>query len=131
MYQVHAWFGLSESTFESEDSVLQPILGDLQALLDASATFNVRADVAPLNGVYFLTVTALVNHRSSAEEEIEGLVRFITQRLPGSWGLLYERDDETTAPPGPNAYRVRVVARGRVQERADPFLSPCQPTIED
>jgi hypothetical protein len=130
MYEVHAWFGLRESTFESETSVLQPILADLQAFLDGSATFNVRADLSALNGEYFLTVTALVNHRSSAVRQVEDLVRFITERLPGSWGLIYERDDEATEPPGPNAYRVRVLARGRIEEHADPFLSPCQPMIE-
>jgi hypothetical protein len=33
-------------------------------------------------------------------------------------------------PPGPNAFRVRVVARGTVTEQPDPFLSPCIPAIE-
>ncbi|HXT38297.1 MAG TPA: Imm7 family immunity protein [Chloroflexota bacterium] len=56
---------------------------------------------------------------------------FLYERLPGSWGLLYERDDETTAPPGPNAFRVRLLARGQIKEGTDPFLSPCRPTIED
>lgn len=46
-------------------------------------------------------------------------------------GLIYERDDETTEPPGQNAYRVTVVARGRLSVRDDPFLSPNVPVIED
>ncbi|HEY4867755.1 MAG TPA: Imm7 family immunity protein, partial [Candidatus Dormibacteraeota bacterium] len=45
--------------------------------------------------------------------------------------LLYERDDEMPVPPGPNAFRVRVLARGRIELRLDPFLSPNIPTIED
>lgn len=85
----------------------------------------------PLNGSYFLNITALVNHRGGRTEQIERLISFIRERLPGSYGLLYEWDDETNSPPGRNAFRVRRVARGQVEERTDPFLSPRQPTIED
>ena len=42
-------------------------------------------------------------------------------------GMVNEMPD----PPGPNAFRVRVLARGRIVERSDPFLSPCNPVIED
>jgi hypothetical protein len=78
-----------------------------------------------------LTVTANVNRRRAEAEYIEELLQFISEQLPGSWGLLHERDDETTGVPGPNAFRVRVLARGRVTEQTDPFLSPCRPMIED
>ncbi|WP_084506113.1 Imm7 family immunity protein [Amycolatopsis sp. ATCC 39116] len=37
-------------------------------------------------------------------------LRFVSRRLPGSYGLLYERDDEIRIPPGPNAFRVTVLA---------------------
>ncbi|MFF7367924.1 Imm7 family immunity protein [Streptomyces tricolor] len=34
-------------------------------------------------------------------------------------------------PHADNAFRVRVMRRGVVEERLDPFLSPCNPVIED
>ncbi|MGH3852033.1 MAG: Imm7 family immunity protein [Pseudonocardiaceae bacterium] len=55
----------------------------------------------------------------------------LSAQLPGSWGILYERSDDMPNPPDPTEFRVRVLARGQVSERKDPFLSPCRPTIED
>lgn len=52
--------------------------------------------------------------------EIDDLLRFVSRRPPGSYGLLYERDDEMRIPPGPNAFRVTVLAR-----------ETCVPVIED
>lgn len=131
MYEFHGWLGLAESTEESEISRLQPIIDELRTLLAGFVWPNVKVALLLLNGTYFLTITANVNRRRSEAAQIEKVIHFISERLPGSWGLLYERDDETTAPPGPNAFRVRTVARGRVEEHTDPFLSPCRPTIED
>jgi len=55
----------------------------------------------------------------------------VNAELPASYGLLYERDDEARDWPGPNAFKVTVIARGTAAERFDPFLSPCNPVIED
>ena len=62
---------------------------------------------------------------------MELLLSTVAERLPGSWGIVYQRDDEMPQPIGPNRYRVRVTTRGRLQEHADPFLSPIKPVIED
>ena len=131
MYEVHGWFGLAESPAEVDTGGLGPILEELARLLAGLAEPNIVAELRYLNGLPFANISGYRNRPRSDAASIEDLLRFISGRLPGSWGLLYERDDEATAAPGPNAYRVRVVARGRVTERADPFLSPCRPTIED
>lgn len=131
MYEVHGWFGLAESPAEVDTGGLGSILRELAQLLEELADPNMVAELRYLNGLPFVTLTGYRNRPRSDAASVEDLLRFISGRLPGSWGLLYERDDEATAVPGPNAYRVRFVARGRVAERADPFLSPCRPTIED
>jgi hypothetical protein len=64
-------------------------------------------------------------------DRLELFLAIIGRRLPGSFGLIYERDDEMPDPPGTNAFRVRVMARGKLTERQDPFLSPVNPVIED
>jgi hypothetical protein len=80
---------------------------------------------------WFVRADGLVNRRRDEAEELDALVAFIARRFPGAWGLLYERADDLPSPPGPGAFRVRVLARGEVTERLDPFLSPVRPLIED
>jgi len=110
MHEFHAWIGLSESTEESDLGGLQDAVVELQ---------------------YFVTAEGMVNRRREEGERLDLFLAIIARKLPGSWGLIYERDDEMPDPPGPNAFRVRVLARGRIVERPDPFLSPCNPVIED
>lgn len=71
------------------------------------------------------------NRRREEAIWIDDLLDLVGQRPPGSWGLLYERDDEMSVPPGPNTFRVTVFAHGRTAKRLDPFLSPCIPIKED
>jgi Immunity protein 7 len=79
-----------------------------------------------------LSICGTVNHRRREEGgRLDLFLAIIARKFPGSWGLIYERDDEMPEPPGPNAFRVRVLARGTIAEHLDPFLSPCNPVIED
>jgi Immunity protein 7 len=131
MHEFHAWVGLSESTEESDLGGLQDIVDELQELVADSDWHDAVFELRNLNGQYFFTASGMVNRRRVEGERLEEFLDIITRRLPGSWGLVYERDDEMPDPPGPNAFRVRVLARGKIVERADPFLSPCNPVIED
>lgn len=56
------------------------------------------------------------------------LFRWVAAELPDSYGLLYAHDDEAEGQD--NEFRVWRLARGRFEERADPFLSPHTPTVE-
>jgi Immunity protein 7 len=131
MHEFHAWVGLSESAEENDLGGLQGIVGELQELVADSDWHDAAFELRVLNGQYFLTADGMVNRRRAEGERLEEFLDIIARRLPGSWGLVYERDDEMPDPPGPNAFRVRVLARGKIVERADPFLSPCNPVIED
>ncbi|WP_328614628.1 immunity 7 family protein [Amycolatopsis sp. NBC_00355] len=75
--------------------------------------------------------TEAPNRPAALGTDLTGLLDFVARRFPGSWGLLYERSDDLERPPGPGAFRVRVMARGRLVTRLDPFLSPVNPVIED
>jgi len=131
MHEFHAWIGLSESTEESDRGGLQDAVGELQELAADSKWHDAVFEVRNLNGQYFVTAEGMVNRRREEGERLDLFLAIIARKLPGSWGLIYERDDEMPDPPGPNAFRVRVLARGRIVERPDPFLSPCNPVIED
>jgi hypothetical protein len=58
------------------------------------------------------------------------LLRFIGEQAPGAYGVLFVRDDDDDERHL-DEFRVWRLARGKVQEFCDPFLSPCVPTIED
>jgi len=131
MHEFHAWIGLAESTEESDRGGLQEAVGELKELAADSKWHDAVFEVRNLNGQYFVTADGMVNRRREEGERLDLFLAVIARRLPGSWGLIYERDDEMPDPPGPNAFRVRVMARGMVVERPDPFLSPVHPAIED
>lgn len=131
MYEIHGWFGLAESTEETDRGSLDRIVERIRQDVAGHTWPSLAISLDALNGQYVLTISANPNRRRDEVEFVHELVEFIRANLPGSWGILYERDDETEQPPGPNAYKVTVLARGRLAEHADPFLSPVNPTIED
>lgn len=131
MHQFHAWIGLAETTYEDDPPKLAAALEVLREIVARDSWHDARFEIFNLNGQDFLTATGFVNRRRNEGDQLDLLVSETARLLPGSWGLVYERDDEMPVPPGPNAFRVRVIARGRVEERLDPFLSPNIPVIED
>lgn len=82
------------------------------------------------NGMHSFTVTGLRNHR---KEEVIDLFRWLAENGPGSYGLLHVCDDEDgeRGADYANGFRVWRLARGRLTEHTDPFLSPRIPTVED
>lgn len=131
MHEFHAWIGLSNSTEEDDLQVMSPILDELRELASESQWHDAVFDVLSLNGQHFLVANGYVNRRRDEGERLDLFLSIVARKLPGSWGVIYERDDEMPVPPGPNAFRVRVLARGKIAEHLDPFLSPCRPIIED
>lgn len=83
------------------------------------------------NDLTVVSVHGLTNHRGDRVERLLRLFTIVAEQTPGSYGLLYVRDDED--PRGlefENSFRVWRLARGELTELSDPFLSPCIPTIE-
>ncbi|MET8974164.1 immunity 7 family protein [Streptomyces sp. NPDC004539] len=131
MYEFHGWFGIAESPEEADTGTLEEGVAELREAIGRIDWATGEAVLKIHNGEYFVRTDGLMNRRRDEAVELDDLIRFIARRFPGSWGLLYERSADLTEPPGPGAFRVRVMARGEVQDRLDPFLSPCNPVIED
>lgn len=131
MYEFHGWFGIAESPEEADAGTLAEGLVELREAVERIDWATGEVTLKVHNGEYFVRADGLVNRRRDEAGELDALMRFIARRFPGSWGLLYERSDDMDHPPGPGAFRVRVMARGDLQDRLDPFLSPCRPVIED
>ncbi len=131
MYEAHAWCGLAETPEDVDDGGLMAAIAEIEARLTALSSPAMSVELRRLNGQWFLTATCCANRRRGEAAALDDLLAFVATRLPGSWGLAYDRDDEMPEPYGPNRFRVRVVARGSVVEADDPFLSPARPVIED
>ena len=131
MYEFHGWLGLAESTEEADCGNLEAAISELRDRVQALGWQTANAEVLLLNGQFFLRLTGLVNRRRDEARNVAELLTFVSNRLPGSWGMVYERSDDMPTPPGPGAFRVLVLSRGVVREHLDPFLSPVNPNIED
>ena len=134
MYEAHLWLKLSENTYEDDFAVLKEQVAGLTELVREQQALDLptmRVELFPLNGTYYLSADVDANRRRHEAEWIADLIARVNSDLPGSRGLLYERDDETGDWQGQNAFKVTVIARGAALERFDPFLSPCNPVIED
>lgn len=131
MYEFHAWVGLSDSTDEDDRERVGVVVERMRNLIRGSSWPDATFRIDSMNGQFFLVADGLLNRYRDEGRMLDQLLLIVVEDLPGSWGIVYERDDEMPVPPGPNAYRVRVLSRGRMEVRLDPFLSPCIPTIED
>ncbi|RSM46041.1 hypothetical protein DMA12_12205 [Amycolatopsis balhimycina DSM 5908] len=131
MYEFHGWFGLAETPEEIEEEKFDGLLAELRVKISGIDWSSGEAELKVFNGLHFLLVNGVPNRRRDEERELTELLEYVARRFPGSWGMLYERSDDMDTPPGPGAFRVRVMARGELHERLDPFLSPVRPVIED
>jgi len=75
---------------------------------------NIKVELFVLNGQYMVTIAGYVNRPTVDAAAINDLVNLVEVKLPGSWGLLHERDADIVEGSGFNSYRVTKIARGHV-----------------
>jgi hypothetical protein len=131
MYEFHGWCALRDSTYESDEVRLSQAVSRVQDFIAQLDWSNGFCFLQPFNGEHFVHLGGFQNRPRKEAEDIRSLLELIAREAPGSYGLLYAWDDENHEPPGGTGWRVWILARGKVAERFDPFLSPTQPVIED
>jgi Immunity protein 7 len=131
MFEYHGWVTISDTPGDGDELRLQQAVDLVQRTLAALAGGYGLADLRWENGRPMLHVAGSPNHAGRHREELGELMASVGRVAPGSYGLLYFHDDEDPDPERRNAFRVLRLARGRVSEHPDPFLSPVVPTIED
>ena len=128
MYEFHGWINieageLDEVSWQETQAAIAALTERLQeAQEEIRGWFEVRETD---NGQIVVVAHGLRNHRQDGPRE---LFRWIGERYPWSYGLLYVWDDED--PERHNDFFVYRLARGVLTEHADPFLSPAVPTVE-
>lgn len=131
MYEFHGWVSIRETPSVVDEERLDEIIDSIKLFIKNLnwATGGIL-DVQAVNGEYHLSVSGFTNHKGKDAEDVLKLYRFIAQKAPGSYGILYTRDDED--PSGnDNRFQVLVLARGSLVEHEDPFLSPFVTVVED
>lgn len=132
MYEFHGWCCLYDTTGWDDDKAhLAQGIKRVSELINGFQWFNGFCALKSFNGIHFVHLGGFQNRPLGTDADLNALVLLITQTLPGSYGLLYWRDDENSASPGPDQWHVTVIARGEAKERFDPFLSPSIPVTTD
>jgi hypothetical protein len=128
MFQFHGWAVIESDVYASNDEADQTAAGLIESeLTRLGIGYQGGGHVNKgLNGLNSVTVSGMFNHYSASVEEF---FRFIGATAVGSYGILFLQNDEDKEYG--NEWRVARMVRGRVSLEADPFLSPCIPTIED
>jgi hypothetical protein len=133
LYEFHGWFHLSEYDDDADEDSNRLFWRkrELVELLSRLEWAAGKSDVVTLNSAGFLRLHGAFASPAGQIADVDAILDCVSRQLPGSYGLLYERFDQDNAPtpPGRDAFRVRVMARGVVQVRLDPFLSPLEPDV--
>ncbi len=85
-----------------------------------------RVEIIGVGGSYILRLTVVQNRDRGDLDRCQELIEDLAATAPGSYGVLYVRDDEHSGE-----MRRLVVRRGHATLVADDVLSPLVPTIED
>jgi len=122
---------LAESPSEVDAGGLSTKVEQVRATMRALTWASAFAELRVLNGRVMLLVHGYLNRRRAEAGEVVDLIKAVSALLPGSYGLLYELDEEVETEDGRAAFSVTVIKRGGCFGASDPFLSPTIPTIED
>lgn len=128
MFEFHGWACIRHHAHDTDLALQDACVRECEARLEG-LDIDHLARIQRYNGVDSLVISGRHNHRQSYVIE---LFQWIADHAPGSYGLLYVHDDED-ARGGSHSLEFRVwrLARGALEARPDPFLSPVTPTLED
>ena len=129
MFEFHGWINIwagdpDETTHADVEAAIAAIrVRAREAEAAIGCWFEVRVTY---NGQTVLAAHGLRNH---AQDEPRAVFRWIGERYPMSYGLLYVRNEWDV--PRSNAFVVYRLAYGVITEFPDSLLSPCVPTVDD
>jgi hypothetical protein len=128
LYTAYGWFDLSITPDDDLDELDQRVAA-LRAELEGHKWLGQFVSLHLVASGHVLGITAGANHGGAMAPEIEALIQRVAAEFPESHGLLFEMDDDLD-PPADNEYRLRVMVRGAITDRPDPFFSPLMPTVD-
>lgn len=126
MLEFHGWITIHESIEEVDQGHLDEIVEELKQHIFNLNWNSHMLNIYATNGEYHLSTGGLFNRKTTELLEVVNIYHLIAKKAPGSYGLLYIRDDEDTEGID-NEFQVYVLSRGQVSIEKDNFLSPFVP----
>ncbi|MEO6700339.1 MAG: Imm7 family immunity protein, partial [Jatrophihabitantaceae bacterium] len=115
MFERHGWISLSDSPDDPEPSIIDERVRRLK--LRASEIegnhWSVSIDIVVLNGGWAILLFAYPNRRGQEIIWMDDFVDYSLDLLPGSWGLIYDRDDGLPAGLR-ESFSVTMITRGQI-----------------
>ncbi|MBO9702713.1 MAG: hypothetical protein J7604_21050 [Sporocytophaga sp.] len=129
MIQYSGWAIIRESYNEEgeDENKLRELVQEIRKKMIEIKTCNEFLDQRYMNGAIHLTIQGNHNHRNN---QLIDFFIWVASIAIGSYGLLYVHDDEDDRG-NHNKFMVFRMAKGKVNELEDIFLSPYYPTVED
>ena len=130
MFEFHGWANLQyhtqyEVVSHNEEKTIQRLRKFIKDT-DAEDVCFIRN----YNTLDSLVIDGMHNHR---REYVIEIFKWIADNIPGAYGILYINDDEDSYRENnyENEFRVWKLARGKLEELDDKYLSPRIPEVED
>ncbi|GMQ63650.1 Imm7 family immunity protein [Vallitalea maricola] len=130
MYEFHGWAVIQETPQVIDEENIDDIAKMIEDYIDNLNWESGILKIFAVNGEYQIIVSGLSNHKTQESEELLGVYKYIAKIAPGSYGLLYVKDDEDTKGLD-NEFIVYTLVRGNLSIQKDTFLSPFIPIVED
>ncbi|MDQ6420473.1 Imm7 family immunity protein [Paenibacillus sp. LHD-117] len=125
MFEFHGWIVLRYHTHDTNEILQDKAYNKFINYLKVADTEGIST-VKRRNGLNSWVINGLHNHRSDYVLE---MYKWVSENLPGSYGLLYIHDDEDVRDH--NKFVVWKLARGALTCEKDSLLSPYIPVVED
>lgn len=130
MYEFHGWAVIRETPQVIDEENIDDIAKMIEEYIDNLNWGSGILKIFAVNGEYQIIVSGLSNHKTQESEELLGVYKYIAKIAPGSYGLLYVKDDEDTKGLD-NEFIVYTLVRGNLSIQKDTFISPFIPIVED
>ena len=151
MITFHGWISLSSDSYDIDDEKEEALIAAFRSYIKTEHPVLNQEDMGCMiryNGVdtYMfsgahdptfdpMTLAHPFLYDIQSGEDFYGvqILKWVAENGPGSYGLLYVRDDDDRKRDKNygNEFRVWVLKRGNVYEMDDPFLSPFVPECSD
>lgn len=130
MNEFHGWIVIREKYYgDTIDWSNQcSVLGDIGKKVEDFYFDDCCIELKKMYDSYHLIVTGETKRKGPEVEAVYELFRYISVIAPGSYGLLYTRDEYDEFSYKFKVYRI---AKGKFEEKQDVLLSPCIPVIEE
>ncbi|WP_273322136.1 Imm7 family immunity protein [Vallitalea guaymasensis] len=130
MYEFHGWAVIRETPKVIDEENINDIAKMIEEYIHNLNWESGILKIFAVNGEYQFIVSGVSNHKTQESEELLGVYKYIAKIAPGSYGLLYVKDDEDTKGLD-NEFIVYTLVRGNLSIQKDTFISPFIPIVED